>query len=148
MTQHTRTDERRDAEKPITARSFLDGFVWRVVVLAIGAVLVLLITPWIGPMLDRNERVPDMYDEPRDVGRAMLIEKGFSDFEFIDVCSNSVDSGLIREVVLRNGAQEHVETSLVNEYVNTDNTPVFDIPKSTPLRVSVSSGDCARRSSE
>jgi beta-lactam-binding protein with PASTA domain len=122
------------------ARSFVNQFVYPFFLLLAGLLLAAWLTPIVVPLWDANERVPDVYAQPEDVGRAALEAAGFDNLSFRKVCSSSVASGNIREVVVKNGAPAREETSPVNKYVNGVNTPVLDVSKSTPLEIKVGNG--------
>lgn len=121
-------------------RSFVNGFVYPLCVLLAGLFLAAWLTPIVVPLWDNNARVPDVYGQTQDAGRAALDDAGFTNLTFGSVCSLSVANGRIREVLVSNGAPVQDETSLVNKYVNNQNTPVLDISKSTPLVVKVGNG--------
>jgi hypothetical protein len=80
--------------------------------------------------------VANVYNLPDDRGLAYIARQGFTNVRVIQVCSNSVSAGRIREVLLDNGASTADETTLVGPGGSE-----IKIPLSTKLLVKVSNGN-------
>jgi hypothetical protein len=126
-------------------RSLLDGLIYPLIVLVTGFTLAAWLTPVLVPLWDGNARVPNVYDQSENAGRAHLEEAGFRNLTFHSDCSSSVAVGQIREVLVDNGAPIEDETSLVNKYVSGENTPVLEISKATPLVVKLGNGEACQQ---
>ena len=81
--------------------------------------------------------VANVYNLPRARGLAMVADQGFANVKMIEVCSNSVAAGRIREVLLDNQANVVDETVLVGPA-----GPTVEVPLSTKLLVKISNGPC------
>jgi hypothetical protein len=108
---------------------FTDKFLYPVSVAIIAGLLI----GWVAPLF-QAVTVPNIYKAYEPFGLGQIRAAGFSSIEVIYVCSGSVESGYIREVVLNNDAVEHEETS----FVTSAGTTEIAISRTTPLLVKVS----------
>ena len=91
-----------------------DNIVAKVIVgvlVAAGLVYLGINAPNIGPTTD--VQVANVYNLPRDRGLQYLDEQGFTNVRVINVCSNSVAGGFIREVLLDDHSSVTDETVFV-----------------------------------
>lgn len=91
----------------------------------------------VGPVGDRVA-VQNVYNLLEARGLDILKKQGFVNLRVLNVCSNSVAPGRIREVLLDNDANVADETSLVNELGSTG----IEISLATKLAVKISNGPC------
>ena len=81
-------------------------------------------------------QVANVYNLPRDRGLDYISDQGFTNVRVIQVCSNSVGGGRIREVLLDDGASVTDETV----FVGPQGSKPVQVPLSTKLLVKVSNG--------
>ena len=115
-----------------------DNIVAKVIVgvlVAAGVVYLGINAPNIVPTSD--VQVANVYNLPRDRGLQYLDDQGFTNLRVINVCSNSVAGGFIREVLLDDGSTVTDETVFVGPL----GSKAVNIPLSTPLLVKVSTGE-------
>jgi len=140
MTTATRTNESKQGWLGRVVVWFRDQIVAKVIVgVAVAAALIYLGLNGPRPPDAAGGdqiQVANVYNLPRARGLEYIAKQGFANVRLIQVCSNSVAGGNIREVLLDDGAGLADETVFVGPL---GSKPVT-IPLSTKLLVKVSNG--------
>ena len=130
-----RTHQSRPSRTERTIVWLRDQIVAKVIVgVAVAAALVFLGLN--APIETDRVQVANVYNLPRDRGLDYISDQGFTNVRVIQVCSNSVAAGRIREVLLDDGASVADETV----FVGPQGSKPVQVPLSTELLVKVSNG--------